>query len=108
MLKKLFLVLLVAAGGFAGYVATRPSTFKVARSNEIAAPAAALIDQVQDLKAWTAWNPWDQLDPEMKKTYGGPPVGKGAFYEWASSKESVGKGKMTIVDVVPGQKPGRR
>ena len=48
--------------------ATRPADFRVERSRTIAAPAAALFDQVNDHKKFQKWNPWDKMDPSSKTT----------------------------------------
>ncbi len=95
MLKKILVVLVVGIGGFLAYAASRPDTYRVERSAKIDAPAAVVFAQIEDLKAWGAWSPWDKRDPQMKKTFEGPQAGVGATYSWHGNKE-VGKGKMSI------------
>jgi hypothetical protein len=94
MFKKILIVLVVAVGGFLAFAATRPDTYHVERSTKIDAPAAVVYAQLENLKAWEAWSPWEKRDPAMKKTYEGPPVGVGSAYSW-EGKES-GAGKMTV------------
>jgi len=96
MFKKILLVLVVAVGGFLAFAATRPDTYHVERSTSIDAPAAVVFSQLENLKAWEAWSPWEKRDPAMKKTYEGPPLGVGAAYSW-EGKES-GAGKMTVTN----------
>jgi hypothetical protein len=81
-------------------IATRPGTFHVERSITIAAPVEAVFPHVNDFHAWRAWSPWEKLDPQMKRTYGGAPAGAGATYAWQGNDE-VGEGRMTIVDSRP-------
>jgi len=106
--KKMSMVLKVLIGVagvvaiLAGIVAIQPSKYKVERSATIAAPAAAVFDQVNELKKWEAWSPWEKVDPAMKRTYEGPPAGTGAVYSWAGNKD-VGEGRMTIVESKPGE-----
>jgi hypothetical protein len=76
-------------------VATRPAQFRIERSITMAAPPATAFAQVNDLRAWAAWSPWEKLDPELKRTYAGAPAGAGATYAWAGNKK-VGEGRMTI------------
>jgi len=99
--KKLLLGL---AGLFAlfvavvlGVAATRPATFRVERTETIAAPPSMVFAQLDDFHRWSAWSPWEKLDPQMKRTYSGAPHGKGAVYEWQGNKE-VGRGRMTITE----------
>lgn len=105
MLKKVGLGLVVVVVAFAGFVATRPSTFRVERSMEIAAPADAVFPFVNDFHQWDAWSPWEKLDPAMKKTFEGPGAGAGAIYAWTGNDE-VGKGRMTITDSRPHERVG--
>jgi hypothetical protein len=84
-------------------VATRPSDFRVTRSNAIAAPAEIIFAQVNDLHKWEAWSPWEKIDPALKKTFAGPPAGTGASYSWVGNNK-VGSGRMTIMESHPGER----
>ncbi len=97
MLKKILIGLVVVVGGFFGFAATRPGTYRVERALKIEAPAAVVFAQLDDMKAWAAWSPWDKLDPQMKKTFDGPAKGVGAGYAWQGN-DKVGKGKMAVTD----------
>lgn len=101
--KKLLIVLLVLlliVSGFAGYVATQPSDYHVARSATMAAPPAEVFAQVNDFHNWEGWSPWLKIDPNAKGTYEGPASGKGAIFKWAGNQE-VGEGSMTITESRP-------
>jgi hypothetical protein len=76
-------------------IATRPSKLHVERSITIAAPAETIFSQVNDFRAWGAWSPYEKKDPQMKRTFGGPPAGEGSTYAWAGDK-NIGEGRMTI------------
>ena len=103
MLRKILIALVALVVIFVAYVATRPSSYSVQRSTQIAAPPDIVYAQVSDFHRWDAWSPWAKLDPKMKATYSGAPAGKGSVYEWSSADKNVGKGKMTITDVQPPQ-----
>lgn len=94
------IVLAAIVAVFLGIVGARPNEFRVVRSTQIAAPPAAVFAQVNDFHNWEAWNPWGKLDPEMNKTYAGPPAGVGAVYSWVGNR-NVGEGRMTIMDSRP-------
>jgi hypothetical protein len=100
MLKKILIALAVIIIAFLGVVAMQPSEFRVARTATIAAPAPVVFAQVNDFHNWEAWNPWAKLDPAMKQTYEGAPVGTGAMYTWAGNSQ-VGEGRMTLTESRP-------
>jgi uncharacterized protein YndB with AHSA1/START domain len=80
----------------------QPADFRVTRTATIAAPAAAVFAQVNDFHNWQAWSPWEKMDPAMKRTYEGAPVGRGAIYAWVGNKE-VGEGRMTVTESRPNE-----
>lgn len=94
------LVLLVALGGLAGFVATRPARFRVSRSRTIAAPPAVVHGLIDDFHKWPAWSPWEKRDPALTREYSGSAAGPGASYAWRGNKQ-VGEGRMTITDSRP-------
>ena len=103
MLRKILLALVVLIAGFVAFVATRPAEFRVERSARVAAPPAVVFDQIDDFTAWQQWNPWQKLDPAQKTTLEGPATGVGAAYSWEGN-DQVGKGRMEILEVTPGEK----
>lgn len=97
MLKKIALAFIIAVVGLLGYATTRPDEMNVVRSLEMAARPEAAYSQIEDFHHWTKWSPWDELDPNQKKTYDGEPRGKGAITGW-NGNDDVGEGRMTITD----------
>lgn len=87
---------------FLGAVLMQPATSHIERTKVMAASPADVYSHVSDLQAFQKWNPWADMDPGQKVTVSDPPTGKGAWYTWEG--ETVGKGKMTITDVVENQK----
>ncbi|MEO1238944.1 MAG: SRPBCC family protein, partial [Pseudomonadota bacterium] len=69
----------------------------VARSVQIDAPAEAVFEKVNSLKAAQDWSPWLGRDPEMTVEYAGPEAGVGAEMTWASDDPQVGQGHQKIV-----------
>jgi hypothetical protein len=74
------------------------NTFRVERSIAINAPATAVYSQLVDFHRWREWSPWEGLDPNLQRHYGGPDSGVGATYEWEGNRKA-GKGRMEIVNV---------
>lgn len=97
MLKAIAIVVLVVIAAILGYAATRPDTFRVERSATIQAPPEKILPLVDDFHRWTAWSPWEKLDPAMKRTHSGAPRGKGAVYAWEGNSQA-GAGRMEITD----------
>lgn len=97
MLKKILLGLVVIATVIVALALMRPDSFEVRREIDIAAPPARVAGYLNDFHQWTAWSPWERLDPAMRRTFSGPPRGQGAVYAWAGN-DDVGEGRMEIVE----------
>lgn len=97
MLKKVLIGVAVVLVGLLGAIALQPNEYRVERTKAIDAPAAIVFAQIDDFRRWEKWSPWERLDPNMKKTYGGPEHQVGASYEWKGNQD-VGSGKMTVVE----------
>ena len=95
MLKKIALILVVLIAGVLLYAATRPDSMHVERTATIDAPPDRIFPYINDFRQWTAWSPYEKLDPGMKKTYSGAERGRGAVYEWAGNSQA-GQGRMEI------------
>lgn len=74
-------------------------TYVVERATTIDAPAELIYGQIVDLRRWTAWSPWDDLDPDLKRTYSGSDSGPGAIYNWSGNRKA-GEGRMEITEAV--------
>lgn len=88
MKRKIIGSLAVALGVLVLVVWSRPDSFHVERSVVVAAPAEVAFAQVNDFRAWRAWSPYEELDPNMQRDYGP------ATYAWRGDGK-VGAGKMT-------------
>jgi len=81
-----------------------PSTFDVKRTIVIKAPVEIVFNQINDLKKWTAWSPWEKMDSNMIKTYSDKTVGLNAQFSWVSENPKVGIGSMEITEVIEKEK----
>ncbi len=97
MLKKFFIIFVAIVIIFSVIVSMQPSEFKVERSITIAAAAPTVFAQVNDFRHWAQWSPWEKIDPAMKKSFEGAPLGVGAIYSWVGNNE-IGEGRMTITE----------
>ena len=97
MLKKIALTILVLICAVLVYAATKPSTFSVRRTATIKAPPEKIYPLISDFHSWSAWSPYEKMDPAMKKTFSGAAAGKGAVYEWDGDSH-VGRGRMEIAE----------
>lgn len=103
MLKKILVVTAVLVAGVLLFAATKPDTLHVERSATIKAPPEKIFPLINDYRQWTAWSPYENKDPAMKRSYGAITAGKGATYAWEGNKE-VGQGSMEIEDSQPPSK----
>lgn len=72
-----------------------PSEYHVERSTTIAAPTEAVRSRIVDLRRWESWSPWEGVDPQQERTYGGPEAGEGAWYAWRGNRKA-GEGRMEV------------
>jgi hypothetical protein len=77
--------------------AAKPDRFSVRRAAIINAPADKVFPLIADFHEWRKWSPWEDRDPDLKRTYGGAERGKGAVYAWEGNK-NVGSGRMEILE----------
>jgi uncharacterized protein YndB with AHSA1/START domain len=96
-MTTIILIILVLVAALLAYAATRPNSFRVRRSARIDAPPEKVFPLINDFHQWTAWSPWERMDPNLRRTYSGAEAGKGAVYEWQGNNK-VGQGRMEIVD----------
>src|SRR5262245_9539090 len=82
------------------FVQMRPGRFHIERSATIDAPSATIFTHINDFHRWTAWSPWEQIDPQLQRFYDGPPSGVGARYRWVGNSK-IGEGSMKITESNP-------
>jgi hypothetical protein len=70
-------------------------TYTVTRTETIHADPARIYAEVVDFHRWPAWSPWEDIDPGMQRTYGGPTAGVGSSYAWSGNRKA-GEGRMEI------------
>ena len=96
----ILVILLVVVAAILILAAMKPATFRITRATSINASPEKIFPLIADFRAWSAWSPWEKMDPALKRTYGGSASGKGAVYEWGGNSK-VGKGRMEIIDAPP-------
>src|SRR5262245_45504265 len=100
-MTRLVLGLAVLGGIMAGVAFGLPAHVPVTRSKSIAAPESVVFPYLNNLHQFSEWSPWQERDPQMQVTYGGPEQGKGAQVKWSSAKPSIGTGSMEITESEP-------
>ncbi|MDC7682626.1 SRPBCC family protein [Asticcacaulis sp. BYS171W] len=101
MLTTILIIILLAIAGVLILAATRPDHFRLERSISIDAAPEIIFDQIQDFRQWRNWSPWENIDPDLRRTYTGPASGAGAVYEWDSDNNKAGQGRMEIQRTEP-------
>jgi hypothetical protein len=74
--------------------------YSVERSETIDAPTQHVHGLVNDFHRWTRWSPWEDVDPDLERTFTGPDQGVGAQYSWSGNRKA-GAGRMEIVGSSP-------
>lgn len=101
MIKKILLGLLalivVSVGVILAVAATKSDDFTVQRSIDVDAAPDHVFTYLNDFHQFTAWSPWQRMDPNMQTTFEGPATGTGASYSWRGN-DQVGEGRMTITN----------
>ncbi|MDE2383606.1 MAG: SRPBCC family protein [Alphaproteobacteria bacterium] len=85
------------------YGSAQPSAFSVVREADIKASPAEVFAQINDFHHWSAWSPWEKLDPAMQRSFSGASSGVGAKYSWVGNKK-VGEGNMEITASEPARR----
>lgn len=100
MFKTIAIIVFVLIAAVLIYAATKPDNFRIERSATIKASPEKISALLTDFKQWALWSPWEEKDPGMKRTFGGPATGVGSHYGWEGNK-NVGTGRMEILEVQP-------
>ena len=104
MLKRILLglvaIIVIATVTVLVLASRQPDEFRIERSVTVNAPAEKIVPHIADFHQWSAWSPWEHLDPAMQRSFTGAPAGKGSIYEWSGNSD-VGQGRMEILDVAP-------
>ncbi|MFI6167254.1 SRPBCC family protein [Nocardia sp. NPDC051052] len=70
--------------------------FEVVRQAVISAEPSRIHRLIGNLREWTKWSPWEDVDPQLQRTYTGPEAGIGAKYAWIGNRKA-GAGSMEVV-----------
>lgn len=97
MFKTIIIILAVIVIAILILAARRPDHFTVQRSVSIKAAPEKIFPYLNNMHNFTAWSPFEKLEPDMKRSYNGVASGKGATYAWEGSGKA-GQGRMEIVD----------
>ena len=103
ILKTILIVIVVLVAILAIIGMFMSADVHVERTMEMKAAPDAVYNQVNNLKNWDNWMPWNKLDPNWERTWGQQTEGEGASYAWKSEKRDVGQGSITITKSVPNE-----
>lgn len=80
-------------------------TYRVERSVTVKAPVEVVYAHTNTLAAMDKWSPWNDHDPNMKKSMSGTDGTIGAIASWEGNSD-VGSGSQEIVALEPNKKVG--
>jgi hypothetical protein len=99
ILKKTLLVIVAFVAMVLLIAAFLPSSYSIARSIEINAPAEVVYKQVGDFSTWISWEPWSMKDSKAKHIYSGIPGTQGHSRYFKG--DEIGEGTLTIQTCTP-------
>ena len=102
-LKTLLIILGAVVGIAAVMYAMGDPDYRVERGVVISAPPGSVFGHVSTLAAMDKWSPWNEKDPNMKKSMEGTDGTVGAKAMWEGNSD-VGKGTQEITAIVPGER----
>ena len=103
---KTILIILAALFGIALiFYFVGDASYRIERSVTIQAPAETVFQHVNTLAAMDKWSPWNEHDPQMKKSIEGTDGTIGAKAYWEGNAD-VGKGSQEIVKLEPNKTIG--
>lgn len=76
------------------------SSYVVSRTTSIAAEPPRVHGLLVDFRKWRRWSPWEDVDPDLERSYRGPETGVGAHYTWSGNRRA-GEGSMVITNETP-------
>ena len=100
IIVAILIILALAIAAVLIFALRKPDTFRVQRATTIDAPPEKIFPLISDFHQWTAWSPWEDRDPDLRRTYSGAASGRGAVYQWKGNR-NVGAGRMEILDAPP-------
>lgn len=106
-INLVLVVIVFVAIGILILAANKPDVFRLQRSIVIDAMPERIFPLINDLRAHEAWNPFDNSDPDTRKTHAGAAQGAGAVYEW-NGKGQAGTGRLSILESDPCSRIGMR
>lgn len=101
ILKSILIALVVILAIAAVGTYFLPDHYNISNTVEIAKPANVVYAQVSDFNKWSAWSPFQEMDPEASHDVEGAPAAAGHKLSWKGEKS--GAGCMTLSTAVPGK-----
>ncbi|GHA71990.1 polyketide cyclase [Formosimonas limnophila] len=99
-MKWLLILIILAVVAVLILASRKPNSFRVERKILIHAESATVFAYINDFHQWTHWSPWENIAPNLTRSYSGPDMGVGAHYAWQGNK-NMGQGNMTILESTP-------
>lgn len=81
-----------------------PKDYAIKREVIVNKPSNEVFGYIKYVKNQDYFSVWNQLDPNMKKTYEGEDGTVGFKYSWEGNKDNVGTGSQTIVKITEGKR----
>lgn len=97
MFKIIALIIVALIAVVLILAAMKPDVFRVQRTVFIKAAPEKIFPHLNDFHSFTKWSPYENKDPNMKRTFSGSPAGVGAVYKFEGDRNA-GAGKLAIIE----------
>ena len=78
--------------------AAMPKSYSVEKTIVINRSVKDVMSRIGNLNDYALWNPWQQADPNSKKTITGSPATPGHKYAWEGKKTGMGSLTLSKID----------
>ena len=102
MFLKIVIGAAVVLALFLGYVSTREGKFNYERSVVLNATPEKIFPYLSNFKLGKEWNPYDNVDPNMKRNFVGPIDQVGGKLEFDGNNQA-GSGSLEFTKIVPNE-----
>ena len=89
-----------------GIAASKPDTFRTARSATVNAAPDKIYPLIADMRKMNTWNPFAGDNPDVEGRYSGPAAGVGSAYSFDGKKS--GRGRIEVTDAAAPRKAEMR
>lgn len=103
MLTTILIIFAIVVLALLAFAMTKPDSFRFERKILINASADKIFPYLNITRKALEWSPFEEVDPDMERSFNGPESGVGAKYAWRGDHK-IGEGHLEIIESVENHK----